>query len=223
MRSILAIESSAAVCSVALFRDGKCVELLEETKANSHAEKLAVFCEELISRYDRPDAVAVNGGPGSYTGLRIGVSLAKGLAYGYRIPVIALSGLESMAAWYVVDHIGFDWVIPCVDARRMEVFQAVFDKDGIQKGEAKPLVVGGESWSDLPGRKVLVGDGAPKLKEILGQREDIRIDAPGSPSALHLFPLAALKWEKREFADLAYFEPFYLKEFIALSPKTKPV
>lgn len=219
MSRILAIESSGSVCSAAMFEDGKCREVKESREMNSHAELLALFCESLIQNCGKPDALALNTGPGSYTGLRIGVSLAKGLAYGYGIPVIGLSGLACMAGHYMESIGNCEWIIPCIDARRMEVYQAVYDKNGVEMSPVRPLIVEADSWGDFQGNKALIGDGAEKLSEVLAGRSDIHIVPGIFPSATNQLKESFRKFEAGDFLDLAYFEPVYLKEFQLLTLK----
>ncbi|MBI1221083.1 MAG: tRNA (adenosine(37)-N6)-threonylcarbamoyltransferase complex dimerization subunit type 1 TsaB [Bacteroidetes bacterium] len=217
MTKILAIESSGPVCSAACFMDGKLVDSLEEKKVNTHAELLAVFCDRLIETNGKPDAISLSTGPGSYTGLRIGTSLAKGLAFGFGIPVIGLSELDCMAESFLLDHEEFDFVVPTVDARRMEVYQRVYQKGAESSGDITPLIVDKNAWSEFDGMKAIIGDGAAKLGDLLAHRKDILIFDSILPSAKHQLQQAFRKFANREFLDLAYFEPFYLKEFIALT------
>lgn len=224
MSRILAIESSGNVCSVAMFEDEKCLETRETREMNSHAELLALYGESLIKSYGLPDALSLNTGPGSYTGLRIGVSLVKGLAYGYGIPVIGQSGLACMARHYLEEHQQGDWIIPCIDARRMEVYQSVYDKKGMEVSPIRPLIIEANAWEEFPGKKVLIGDGAEKLQEILAGRSDISIVKGIFPSATYQLKESFRKFEAEDFLDLAYFEPVYLKEFQLLTlKKTKDV
>ncbi len=213
MTKLLAIESSGTVCSVAWGESGKVVEVLEEHRIHSHAEKLPLFCDTLLTKYGRPDAVCLNTGPGSYTGLRIGASLAKGLAFGYEVPVIGMSGIWALGLHYFRTGTNADWVVPCVDARRMEVYQAVYSPDIDEATPITPLIVNSESWQDYPGKVHLIGDGAAKLHPLFEEREAIIVRKDILPSAGYLLPPSFIKFENREFLDLAYFEPFYLKEF----------
>lgn len=219
MSRILAIESAGPVCSAAIFEDGTCIALKESQEKNSHAEQLAVFCEELIKETGAPDAISLDIGPGSYTGLRIGTSLAKGLAYGYGIPIIGLSGLLCLADFMARKHEDSELLIPCLDARRMEVYHAIYSANLEEISCPEALVVDENAWLTYPGKKLLFGDGADKLEPILSQRNDIRIISGIFPSAVHQLHLSFRKFESKEFLDLAYFEPFYLKEFIALTSK----
>ncbi|MHB1278465.1 MAG: tRNA (adenosine(37)-N6)-threonylcarbamoyltransferase complex dimerization subunit type 1 TsaB [Bacteroidia bacterium] len=219
MSRILAIESSGSVCSVAMFEDGKCLEIRETREMNSHAELLASYCKALIESQGKPHALSLNTGPGSYTGLRIGVSLVKGLAYGYGIPVIGQSGLACMARFYLGEDQDSDWIIPCIDARRMEVYQAVYDKTGAEVSPIRPLVVESNAWEEFRGKKVLIGDGAEKLQELFAERSDISIVKGIFPSATYQLKESFRKFEVEDFLDLAYFEPVYLKEFQLLNLK----
>lgn len=219
MSRILAIESSGGVCSVAMFEDGICLDTRETKVMNSHAELLALYCEALIKSCGKPDALSLNTGPGSYTGLRIGVSLAKGLAYGYGIPVIGQSGLACMARHYLETDQENDWVIPCIDARRMEIYQAVYNKSGCEVAPIRPLIVEENAWEAFTGDKVLIGDGAEKLEGLLAGRSDISIIRGIFPSATHQLKESFRKFEAEDFLDLAYFEPDYLKEFQLLTLK----
>jgi len=221
MSRILAIESAGPVCSAAIFEDGKCVALKESQEKNSHAEHLALFCETLIKETGTPDAISLDIGPGSYTGLRIGTSLAKGLAYGDGIPVIGLSGLSCLADFMARKYPESEFLIPCLDARRMEVYHAIYTGELEELRGPEALVVEEGSWLDFQGKKLLFGDGADKLEPLFGQRQDIEIIPGIFPSAAHQLQLSFRKFELKEFLDLAYFEPFYLKEFIALTSKKK--
>jgi len=204
-----------------LFEEGKCIALKESLEKNSHAEYLALFCEELIARRGKPDAISLDIGPGSYTGLRIGTSLAKGLAYGYGIPVIGLSGLTCLADFMRTKHPEANLLIPCLDARRMEVYHAIYTSDLRELQSPESLVVEENAGKEYPEKKLLFGDGADKLSGVLGGRSDIEIVSGIFPSAAHQLQLSFHKFESQAFLDLAYFEPFYLKEFIALTSKKK--
>lgn len=217
MTKILAIESSGPICSAAMFEAGKVIDTREEHQSNAHAELLAKFCDELIAACGKPEAISLSIGPGSYTGLRIGTSLAKGLAYGFNIPVIGLSELDCMAEDFGKAHPGFDYIIPTVDARRMEVYQRVYDRSANSITEIEPLVVTEDAWHEFSGKKAVIGDGAIKLKDLLGERNDIEIFDSIYPSSKHQLQAAFRKFDANDFLDLAYFEPFYLKEFIALT------
>lgn len=219
MIRILAIESSGPICSAALFEDGELVQLLESKEVNTHAENLASFCQTLVQENGKPDAISINTGPGSYTGLRIGVSLAKGLAYGYGIPVLGHSGLACMARTFLDENDTFDWVIPCIDARRMEVYQAVYSQHHEEIRPVEPLIVDENAWQDIVGTKAIIGDGAAKLSGVLASRSDIQIMDGIFLSASNQLKPSFRKFEAQDFLDLAYFEPVYLKEFQVLTAK----
>ncbi|TNE81102.1 MAG: tRNA (adenosine(37)-N6)-threonylcarbamoyltransferase complex dimerization subunit type 1 TsaB [Bacteroidetes bacterium] len=219
MSRILCIESSAAICSVGLYEDGNELGYREDRNGFKHSEMLAAFVDELLP-LGKPDAIAISKGPGSYTGLRIGVSLAKGLAYGFGIPVIAIPTLEALAE--SVRETRKEEVVyyPMVDARRMEVYTAGYDSEGKEIEATHALVVEANSLTGDK-KKLLFGDGADKLQGLLGDRQDIEIISGIFPEAKQLAKPAFRKFEKQEFEDLAYFEPFYLKEFVAQLPKKK--
>ncbi|MEM9052570.1 MAG: tRNA (adenosine(37)-N6)-threonylcarbamoyltransferase complex dimerization subunit type 1 TsaB [Bacteroidota bacterium] len=224
---ILSLETSTKNCSVAL-SDGDQIIALKEDGSDkyTHAEKLHFFIEEVINRaslkYSDLKAVAVSEGPGSYTGLRIGVSAAKGMAYALNIPLIAVNTLEAMAD-SIEDGHSNDLLIPMIDARRMEVFCAGFSAAGNQIFPTRAEVLTIESFPEAASfdRIFYFGDGAEKCKEILASRgfqfiEGIQASARG------MVCLAAKKFANSDFVDTAYFEPFYLKDFVA-GKKKKPV
>lgn len=219
MPKILCIESSGPVCSVALFEGLKELAIREEQDAYSHAEKLAPFVQEVLNG-QIPDAIALSKGPGSYTGLRIGTSLAKGLAYGFEIPLIAISTLEAMAENFISEKSEEAEYFPMIDARRMEVYTAGYS---LSKKEFHPIEakIIDENSFESNTKKWLFGDGADKLIELFKDRKDIHIQTHYFPSARFLASPALRKFESQNFEDLAYFEPFYLKEFVALKPKKK--
>lgn len=220
MTRILAVESAGPICSVAMFENQELIDLQEHPQENSHAEYLAGFCKELIDKYGKPDAISLNLGPGSYTGLRIGASLVKGLSYGFGIPVIGISGLKAMAQYHLPLFPNADFLIPCIDARRMEVYQTVIDQSGAECEEINPLVVDESAWIHFPGLKVVLGDGADKLRDTLKDRVDIQVQGGFRLSALHQNKEAWMKYEQGDFLDTAYFEPFYLKEFMITKKKS---
>lgn len=219
MTRILAIESAGPICSVAMFENEELMGMKEHPEENSHAEYLATFCKNLIDQFGKPDAISLNIGPGSYTGLRIGTSLVKGLAFGLNVPVLGVSGLNTMADYYLHQYPQADFLIPCIDARRMEVYQTVIDKQGLEVEAIQPLVVDETAWSHIQGFKIVLGDGADKLKGILGNREDIMVEAGFRLSALYQHKEAFRKFRLGDYLDLAYFEPFYLKEFMITKKK----
>ena len=222
---ILQIETATASCSVALARDGIVLACKQVNERNVHAEVITLFIDELINRagvkYTDLDAVAVSCGPGSYTGLRIGVSTAKGLCFALGKPLIAIETLEAMAHGMIsMDEylIGDDTLLcPMIDARRMEVFTAVFDTNGGRVRETAAEIIDENSFSDLlKDKKILFfGDGAEKCRTILSGTPNA-IFFPGFiNSAAYLTTKAAEKFRKKEFENVGYFEPYYLKDFIA--------
>ena len=222
MAYILNIETSTTNCSVSLSKNGETLVLKEDYDSNySHAERLHLFIEDVINQANikKTDlsAVAVSKGPGSYTGLRIGVSTAKGLCYALDIPLISVSTLEALANQVDIKE---GLVIPMLDARRMEVYSAVFNAEGNQIRDIKAEVLDESSFKDyLNERKVyFIGNGVAKTKPLIKNDNAVFIEDK-LPSADNMSKLAYAKYKKSDIEDVAYFEPFYLKDFIALKPK----
>lgn len=216
MTYILNIETATKNCSVALAANGKTIALKEIATENfSHAEKLHVFLASLLEEnqltFKNIHAIAVSQGPGSYTGLRIGVSAAKGLCYALSIPLIAVDTLELLARQIKIEN---GLIVPMIDARRMEVYTAFFDKQyqKIQATEAKVIDV--SSFENETATLHLVGDGASKFKGVLTAEKFVYHDDVVYPSAKEMSELAFEKYKKSDLVDVAYFEPFYLKDFI---------
>jgi tRNA threonylcarbamoyladenosine biosynthesis protein TsaB len=226
MALILCIETSTKNCSVALSRDGETLAVKEESSDQYiHSEKLHVFIESIMQQhglgFSALDAIAVGMGPGSYTGLRIGVSAAKGFAYTLEIPLLAVDGLENLAKRFLAEHsIEEDaLVLPMLDARRMEVYCAVYKATGELLTPIEAKVVEEGSFVSLNASKIyLLGDGAPKSKTVLTDDRFELIDQL-YPSAKGLGVLANAKLKAGKVEDVAYFEPFYLKDFVAGKPK----
>ena len=228
---ILCLETATPVCSVAL-NDGCCTLALRETEGqNAHSEKITNFIHEVMETagidYNQLDAVAVSQGPGSYTGLRIGVSTAKGVCYAANLPLMAIDTLQSMACGMkkklgnqIAEH---DLLIPMIDARRMEVYAAVFDAQLNRVNDTAALVIDEHSFEDLreDHHLWLFGDGAPKLKQVLANQPNIHIIDGFRPSAAYMATLADKNLREQCFVDVAYFEPFYLKDFVAGKPHVK--
>ena len=228
---ILCLETATPVCSVAL-NDSCCTLALRETEGqNAHSEKITIFIREVMEtagiNYNQLDAVAVSQGPGSYTGLRIGVSTAKGICYAADLPLMAIDTLHAMAygmkaklGSQIADS---DLLIPMIDARRMEVYAAIFDAQLNKIEDTAALVIDENSFEEL--RKDhhlwLFGDGAPKLSQVFENQTNISIIDGFKPSAAFMRVLAEQALQKRDFVDVAYFEPFYLKDFIAGKPHVK--
>ncbi len=226
MPVILHIETSTSVCSVALSKDNRCLKQKTSFEGPSHNVLLSVFIQEMLD-YAREaqlpiDAVAISAGPGSYTGLRIGTATAKGLCFGFDIPLIALNTLKIMAKEVgEVQNIEKNTLLcPMIDARRMEVYSAVFNSHLEEIRETKAEIMDENSFSDLlDTHKILFfGNGAEKCKSLFTQTNAIFADNI-HPLANNMISLAEEKFEQKEFSDLAYFEPFYLKDFIATTPK----
>jgi len=222
MSYILQIETATTVCSVALARDGEVVAYKQLDERNIHAEIITLFIEELIAtvgiNYSDLDAIAVSCGPGSYTGLRIGISTAKGLCFALDKPLIAVETLEAMAAGVTdkEEHAN-KLLCPMIDARRMEVYTALFDGRGNRITSTSAAIIDENSFSDvLKNNKVLFfGDGADKCQAMLGNNLNAEFLPGFSNSAVYLTQRAFEKFNNRDFEDVAYFEPYYLKDFIA--------
>jgi tRNA threonylcarbamoyladenosine biosynthesis protein TsaB len=227
MALILSIESATSICSVALHHDGKLLKLSEHHQENGHAKQLMLLIEDLFLQVElKPcdlSAVAVSSGPGSYTGLRIGVSVAKGLAFAYDLPLISVDTLTALACQAFELCRDNDFVIPLLDARRMEVYTSVFGKGGNIIEASHPLeVIENPFLKYLEGGKVFfLGDGLEKLKEVLVHSNSIFLPNLNSSNSIGL--LAHQKFLNRSFEDIAYFEPNYLKEFKVLTSKKNPL
>lgn len=232
MSLILCIETGTDICSVGLARDGELISLRESDEGRDHAKKVGVFVDELLHETgvapDELDAVAVGKGPGSYTGLRIGVSFAKGLCYGLRIPLIAVGSLDAMVEVAredfeagILDVERWDDVLLCpmVDARRMEVYCQIFSSSGAAQSDVKAEIVSEESFSEWrkDHRLVIFGNGAAKCREVLPDALYVNV----TPSARGLARLAEERLKAGKIEDIAYFEPFYLKDFVVIPSKKK--
>ncbi len=218
MALILCLETATTNCSVALSQDGALLALKEDKSNNySHAEKLHVFIDEILKENKLNvtdlDAIAVSKGPGSYTGLRIGVSSAKGLCFSLDIPLISIATLASLAAQVELEK-GF--VIPMLDARRMEVYSAIFDEKLNEIRETKAEILDENSFTDyLEKDKILfIGNGVEKFQAIC-THSNAEFILDKLPSAREMCTLAEAKYKKSDTEDVAYFEPYYLKDFIA--------
>ena len=228
---ILCLETATPVCSVAL-NSACCTIALRETEGqNAHSEKITNFIREAMETakidYRQLDAVAVSKGPGSYTGLRIGVSTAKGICYAADLPLMAIDTLEAMAygmkeklSSQIAEN---NLLIPMIDARRMEVYAAIFDAKLNKIQDTAALVIDENSFEELQKdhHLWLFGDGAPKLKKVFENQTNISIIEGFKPSAAFMRPLAEKALREKDFVDVAYFEPFYLKDFVAGKPHVK--
>ncbi|MCK9641030.1 MAG: tRNA (adenosine(37)-N6)-threonylcarbamoyltransferase complex dimerization subunit type 1 TsaB [Prolixibacteraceae bacterium] len=230
MASILCLETSTEVCSVALAVNGTIVEEREDKSGKNHALLLTCFAEEVMKAQNRPfhqlDAVAVSGGPGSYTGLRIGVSTAKGLCYAAALPLIAIPSLEAMAHHVINDFhaagIGNNeplYYCPMIDARRMEVYAAIYDQKMQLIRNIQADIIDHLSFSEFfSNHKMLFfGNGADKCRTTIQHPNALFLDNI-TTSASHMAELAEAAYQNKRFADVAYYEPFYLKDFVATIP-----
>lgn len=227
MALILSIESSTKVCSVAIHEHGVLVGILELHQENVHSQKLMMLVKDLLDRTSlrasELQAVAVSSGPGSYTGLRIGVSIAKGLAFAQEIPLIAVDTLEAMAHQVKVFARDSDVIIPMIDARRMEVYVAVYDADLRNLEPLAPRIIESNPFLEyLEKRKVFfLGDGVEKLKAILDHPNSVFLEKLNSASSVG--ELAYSNYKENQIEDIAYFEPNYLKEFRVIASKKNPL
>ncbi len=226
MSYILQIETATTVCSVALANDGELLAVREIDQRNIHAEIITIYINELIASggisYNDLDAISVSCGPGSYTGLRIGISTAKGLCYALDKPLIAIETLDAMADG-IIELNNYDsntLLCPMIDARRMEVYTALFDNTGNKIKATSADIIDESSFAgQLQNHKVLFfGDGAEKCKSVLTHPNALFLDGYIN-SAAHLTRQSAEKFAKKNFEDVAYFEPFYLKDFLVTQKK----
>lgn len=217
MANILCIETATTNCSVSLGVDGKLKALKEENDLNySHSERLHMLIHEILEesgiKLAGLDAIAISKGPGSYTGLRIGVSAAKGLCFSLDIPLISVPTLTSLA--YKVNEP--EYIVTMLDARRMEVYSAVFNREKEQVEKTSAVILDSQSY--LPflekGRVNFIGSGVEKFQEICKHPNAAFIENE-LPSAREMIDLATRKFLSKEFEDVAYFEPYYLKDFMA--------
>jgi tRNA threonylcarbamoyladenosine biosynthesis protein TsaB len=223
MSLILQIETATTVCSVAISENGYVLACKEIQQRNVHAEVITLFIDEVLciagKKYHELNAVAVSCGPGSYTGLRIGISVTKGLCFSLDIPFIAVETLEAMADGLISETVVNNNALLCpmIDARRMEVFTAVLDHAGNKIQPTSAEIIDGNSFSDLlKNNKIMFfGDGAAKCSDVLGTNPNAEILSGFQNSARHLTKKATEKYIAKDFEDTAYFEPYYLKDFIA--------
>lgn len=218
MARILSLETSTKVCSVAIHEDEKLIALVEVHQEQSHASKLAVLIDEVARQADMElkelAAVAVSSGPGSYTGLRIGTSTAKGLCYALSIPLIAVGTLEVMAAQINRVNITAAWLCPMIDARRMEVYCRLSDVDGVKLQDVEAKIIDEKSFEEqLDAHAVIFfGDGADKCRDVIRHPNAFFLSGV-TPSAAQLGAMAVEKYRHQALEDLVHFEPFYLKDF----------
>lgn len=224
---ILQLETATQVCSAALSANGEKLANIDVDEANVHASRLTLIVEELLRKtglvFNDLSAVAVSKGPGSYTGLRIGVSTAKGLCYATNLPLIGIDTLAGMAAGFLTAN-GSDndvRLCPMVDARRMEVYTATFDHRLSLLTPPQASIIDTHSFDggEPNQRLVLFGNGADKFRSLFAEHERIEVVTGFKNSAVHLSQLAYQAFLEGRFADVAYFEPYYLKDFVATTPK----
>ena len=230
MALILNIETSTEVCSAALARDGLLINHRENLAGQNHAKLLTLFINELLEESkisaDQLDAVAVSGGPGSYTGLRIGVSVAKGICYASHLPLISITSLESMAH-YVIHNLKDIHPVetenllfcPMIDARRMEVYTSFYNKSGVQNRGIQADIIDHQSYLPFLDSNLVLffGNGADKCRESIRHPNAIFISDVVT-SSIHMIPLSEQNFQSRNFVNIAYYEPFYLKDFVATLP-----
>ena len=230
--TILLLETATAVCSVALARDGEVLAELHSDQPNAHSSRLPLFVKQLFEQCHitskQLDAVCVSSGPGSYTGLRIGVSSAKGFCYALSIPLLSVPTLQGMAAQYYAQHPDYHGMVcPMIDARRMECYTTIFEMENhpnaaanFQLSTLKPTsadIIESGIYDDYlnRGEVTFIGDGAEKTREILGIHPNARYAPDFRISAIGMLPIAMQRLQAGQVEDVAYFEPFYLKDFVA--------
>ena len=230
MENIILIETSTALCSTALAENGVLTSYRESSAPKAHASLTAVFIQEMLEERGLTladcDAVCVSQGPGSYTGLRVGVSTAKGLCFGSGKPLIAVGTLDTLVAQASsvipsgAEGSPYRFIIPMIDARRMEVYSAVFE-DGKQITETAPAIIDENSFAEYleQGPCLFIGDGAGKCADVIKHPDAHFIQC--WPKASAMLEPALRAYKEKRFEDVAYFEPFYLKEFVATVSKKK--
>lgn len=228
MSCILSIDTSTNVCSVAVSENGACIYHDEDKTGPNHAEKLGVFVDQAMSFTDSHaipfDAVAVSSGPGSYTGLRIGVSMAKGICVGRDLKLVSVPTLELLCVPVLLHHDDLEenaLLCPMIDARRMEVYAAVYDRSLREVRETGADVVTADTYKEFLDRGLVYffGNGAAKCMEVINHPNAHLIEGI-EPEARWMFPLAERRIMQEQFEDVAYFVPHYLKDFVSKKPKS---
>ena len=224
MAFILNIETATTNCSVSLSKEGKTIVLKEDNdKSYSHAERLHVYIDEVLKEANinsnKLDAISVSKGPGSYTGLRIGVSAAKGLCFALDKPLISIPTLDALAHQVKMDD---GIIVSMLDARRMEVYSAIYDSNYNEIRETQAQILEKTSFNDYleQGKVYFIGNGVEKTKTLINHTNAIFIEDK-LPSSNDMSLLADTKYKKNDTEDIAYFEPYYLKDFVALKPNSK--
>lgn len=224
MPNLLCIETATEVCSVAVFEDAKCISLKEIATGNQHASQLAILIQEAIKEANltlkQLDAVVVSKGPGSYTGLRVGVSTAKGICFALNKPLIAINTLTSMAFAYIEQAKPKDGLIcPMIDARRMEVYTALYSTDGTEVMATEAKIIDQDSFKEQVNSTIMfIGNGAEKCKGLLTSPQTI-FETKFYCSAVGLGTLGLRAFNDGRFENVAYFEPYYLKDFVGTTAK----
>lgn len=226
MGYILAIETSTTNCSVGLIREGICEAFIEENNGYTHAENLSVFIDDLLHLHhvDKTEleAIAVTKGPGSYTGLRIGVSTTKGICFALNLPLVSVNALDQMFLHHSLDEFKTEnnLFIPMLDARRMEVYMKTLNYKGKSISTIEAKIIDENSFDGLDAENIILfGPGAEKFQELFQANSKIKIVLDILPSSQLMGSLVQQKFKNKQFEDVAYFEPFYLKEFVATTPK----
>lgn len=227
MAYILSIETATKACSVAIHKNENCISIVEHTdEGYTHAENLSIFIDQALEKthlnYNDLNAVAISKGPGSYTGLRIGTSTAKGLCYALDIPLISVSTLQAMAHGVATNsNTNIQFFCPMIDARRMEVYAAFYDHSNNQVRDIEADIIDANSYQTYLDHSTVAffGDGAAKCKEVLGKQKNASFIDDFHPSAQFVGVLACQKFIQKDFENTAYFEPYYLKDFVAGKPK----
>ena len=224
MALILNLETATTNCSVSLSKNGETIALKEDNdKSYSHAERLHVYIDDVLKQANidssELDAIAVSKGPGSYTGLRIGVSAAKGLCFALEKPLISIPTLASLSHQVKIDN---GIIVSMLDARRMEVYSAIYDSDYKEIRDTQAQILDATSFKDYleKGKVYFIGNGVDKTKNLITHSNAIFIEGR-LPSAKEMSLLTYIKYKAKNFEDVAYFEPYYLKDFVALKPKSK--
>ncbi|MFC2116677.1 tRNA (adenosine(37)-N6)-threonylcarbamoyltransferase complex dimerization subunit type 1 TsaB [Bacteroidota bacterium] len=234
MPLILNLDTSTQICSVALASDGAILGTRESHEEKSHARQLSVFIRDLLKENELEvaglDAVAVSMGPGSYTGLRIGISTAKGLAYGGSIPLIGIGTLASLASGALLNHEivrileqdKTSLLCPMIDARRMEVYTALYTPEGNIIEDVSAQIIDETSFLDKmeKGPVAFFGNGADKCRDTITHHNAVFVNDIET-SAEYMVPLSENSWQQKKFEDIAYFEPLYLKDFIPTIPRDR--
>lgn len=226
MALIIAIDTSTKACSIGLHHNGDLLAQQAYHLQKSHSSLLPIIINQLMDNVDMRmadlDAVAISAGPGSYTGLRIGTSTAKGICFGLDIPLISFDSLDSMYESVKRTIAEKTLVCPMIDARRMEVFCNLRGTNGTYIWESKPLILEEDTFENYRNEQILlIGDGAEKCQELFSSNSNISYNSEIHPNAIAVSNMVERKFNESDFEDLAYFEPSYLKEYRTIPPKNK--